>query len=367
MKSLDEQISALKKTLRKRTQYFIHAQSEIAEINISTMFYSTGIGLVLLTFLILVTPLIIEGWLPTWEYYALYPVLAVFFIFSFFIRRIKRPRINLIKFSCILMYACIFGGLILISVFPYPEQAEVYISLFIMVMPALLIMRPGVTLTISVLFGGLFIALAILFKPEAYASHDVFSTLAAIMFSRVVSVFVSCLRANDYWTRKELFNLSNIDSLTSLSNKKAGERECTDYLSTVGEKQCYAAMMLDLDDFKMVNDSFGHRRGDNVLKLFGHSLRDLFGTDDVVSRIGGDEFFVLMKDIDDIKSAEQRAKDIIAINDGIKEQTGTSCSIGVVFVKGKRLLFEDIYDSADKALYMSKKAGKNRYEIVEYI
>lgn len=367
MKSLDEQISALKRTLRKRTQYFIQAQSEIAEINISAMFYSTGIGLVLLTFLILVTPLIIKGWLPTWEYYTLYPVLAVFFIFSFFIRRINKPKINMIKFSCVLMYACVFSGLILISVFPYPEQAEVYISLFIMVMPALLIMRPGVTLTLSILFGGLFITLSVLFKPEACASHDVFSTLAAILFSRVVSIFVSCLRANDYWTRRELFNLSNTDPLTSLLNKKAGERSCTEYLNTVGDKQCYAAMMLDLDDFKMVNDSFGHRRGDDILKLFGHSLKDLFDTDDIVSRIGGDEFFVLMKDITDIKSAEQKAKDIIAINDKIKEQTGTSCSIGAVFVKGKKLLFEDIYDSADKALYMSKRSGKNRYEIIEYI
>ena len=127
-------------------------------------------------------------------------------------------------------------------------------------------------------------------------------------------------------------------------------------------------MMMDLDNFKTINDMLGHKFGDETLKTFGNQIKELFRKDDIVCRVGGDEFFVLMKNIPSTEYVCQKADGILKICLSHKNDAGIQlgCSIGIVTVNDDKLAYEQLYKLADKLLYKSKRDGKNKYTLVEY-
>ena len=111
--------------------------------------------------------------------------------------------------------------------------------------------------------------------------------------------------------------------------------------------------MIDVDNFKTVNDLNGHVIGDEVLKKFGSILKESFTIEDIVGRAGGDEFIVFVKDIQEHGNA---------INIEIDNFKGTiSCSIGIAFYPEHGTTFKGLYNLADQALYQTKNQGRNGY------
>lgn len=127
-----------------------------------------------------------------------------------------------------------------------------------------------------------------------------------------------------------------------------------------------ALMMIDIDDFKLVNDTKGHLFGDTVLKDIGRLLRSRVRSTDVVGRMGGDEFIVFLKDIASTEQAKKKAGEMIRALDGLlPEETmcRLSCSIGVACSPDCGTTFQELYDKADKALYLAKNKGKDQFEL----
>lgn len=156
------------------------------------------------------------------------------------------------------------------------------------------------------------------------------------------------------------------DALTGLYNKAASQVRIEARLANCEDGTLSAMMVLDVDDFKQVNDQYGHMFGDAVLVELTAKLSGLFRGEDIISRIGGDEFLIFMPDIRSESVAEQRAKDIIRelqdpLLDG-QEDAAISCSIGLAFATGRTLRFQSLFDYADRALYRAKAAGKNRIQ-----
>ncbi|MCD8360188.1 MAG: sensor domain-containing diguanylate cyclase [Acidaminococcaceae bacterium] len=152
------------------------------------------------------------------------------------------------------------------------------------------------------------------------------------------------------------------DALTKLGNRAYGERLLQQLLCEP-QKEKAAVMFLDVDNFKMVNDRHGHLFGDEVLCRIANEICRQFRSNDIVCRIGGDEFLIIMQNVRDSDLALLKADDLRA---GIERlgreadiQVPLSVSVGVSFypVDGtdeKTLLYK-----ADKALYEAKKRGKN--------
>lgn len=153
------------------------------------------------------------------------------------------------------------------------------------------------------------------------------------------------------------------DSLTGLYNKAATQEHIRTKLASAPEES-FAFLILDIDDFKSVNDRFGHSAGDTVLAQFAQTVGGRFRREDVVGRIGGDEFVAFLP-MDDAASAEKKAAELVeALRMDIETDTGTcslSASIGVAFVPDSGRDFETLYRHADRALYQAKACGKNRY------
>ena len=155
---------------------------------------------------------------------------------------------------------------------------------------------------------------------------------------------------------------SRQDALTGLWNRIYTE-EAVNEMIAQGAKG--ALFMIDMDNFKAINDNYGHIAGDQTLKMFADTLRSLSGKDDVLCRIGGDEFVVFIKDVTSKSLLGSRASDIIAdLTEKLEQckfETNSSVSIGIAQTPRDGMDFNKLYNSADKALYYVKQNGKNSY------
>lgn len=166
-------------------------------------------------------------------------------------------------------------------------------------------------------------------------------------------------------TKKTLEILANEDSLTALWNRRYME----EYIEKGNSRQNAGVfMLLDMDNFKRVNDNYGHLMGDEVLVAFARTLKEYAGSENRVCRLGGDEFVVFLNS----NYTEQEIRDIarnliVTIEYEINrvlnfdEESRISVSIGIALkpVDGKTFL--TLYNNADKALYFVKKNGKRGY------
>lgn len=156
-----------------------------------------------------------------------------------------------------------------------------------------------------------------------------------------------------------------LDALTELYNRKYTEKYIGQLLDKGGPGGCL--FLLDIDDFKMVNDTYGHQTGDTLLKQIAAVLLRCAGESGVAGRVGGDEFMLFLPDILDERERTAIARQLIA-------QTGEvfvalelphSCSIGGASAVGGTSTFAEIYRRADDALYRAKAAGKGVYRSSE--
>ena len=163
----------------------------------------------------------------------------------------------------------------------------------------------------------------------------------------------------------ELENLAFYDPLTGLPNR----RFFMDHLKFImagahNEQNRIAILMLDLDDFKKVNDTLGHDAGDQLLIILAERLRSVIAKKDVVSRMGGDEFLIILKD-SDINASIQKIADrmLLAISRPVSimgQDIEVTSSIGVSIYPEDGKTPETLIRNADLALYLSKENGRNR-------
>lgn len=122
---------------------------------------------------------------------------------------------------------------------------------------------------------------------------------------------------------------------------------------------------MDIDDFKGINDTYGHGVGDQVLRDIADCLLRLFRTSDIVGRIGGDEFAVFLRNTNTSEDILKRARELIADFRQIPVTEGqyVSCSLGVVVAENGEKDFKSLYSHADEAMYEAKRKGKNQYAV----
>jgi diguanylate cyclase (GGDEF)-like protein len=165
----------------------------------------------------------------------------------------------------------------------------------------------------------------------------------------------------------EILNQSQKDGLTALYNKRATQSLIESYLSREGNQNRGAVIMLDIDNFKSINDTLGHIQGDSALSQLGEKLQGLFRPVDVVGRIGGDEFLIYINDYSSMNTLTHKLdmlraifEDIHVGDDGSFQISG---SIGVSLFPEDGKTYIELYQKADIALYIAKSRGKNCYYI----
>lgn len=168
---------------------------------------------------------------------------------------------------------------------------------------------------------------------------------------------------------QELQEKATIDLLTSCMNKGTFEASCINLLSEGTPSTAHAFFIIDLDNFKAINDNLGHFFGDIVLKEVATKLKRIFRNTDYIARIGGDEFAVLMKDATNLDIIQIKAEEIVRQIDITYRGGGVSyrvsASVGVAYYPSHADNFENIYRRGDLALYHAKNTGKNSYKVYD--
>lgn len=166
----------------------------------------------------------------------------------------------------------------------------------------------------------------------------------------------------------EILKMSQKDGLTCLSNKKYTQSLIETYLAGEGVEGTHAVIMLDIDNFKGINDTFGHVQGDTALIEVARVLQDLFRTTDVVGRVGGDEFLLLLKDLNSSRTLQEKLENIRCALKNIRLENPTlriSGSIGAAIYPENGICYQELYQKADIALYYAKEHGKDQFCIYE--
>lgn len=162
----------------------------------------------------------------------------------------------------------------------------------------------------------------------------------------------------------EIHFLAYHDSLTHLANRTAMERELENILANYPDGQSGAVLFIDIDNFKMINDTFGHSYGDKLLVQLGDLLAECSEGEGFVARMGGDEFVILLKQIQDTDHPArfvQKIRDILRMPLQINEKNfDVTLSIGATVFPQDGASKEEILKNADLAMYQAKIQGKNK-------
>ena len=163
--------------------------------------------------------------------------------------------------------------------------------------------------------------------------------------------------------RKENEKLANTDQLTKVYNRRFLEDFSNKYMKIVKREHTNLSLLIiDIDDFKNVNDTYGHEIGDAVIKLLVKRLKNTIRENDLIVRYGGDEFVVLLPNTDN-ENAKKVGNKLLDVNHSLNkfesDEFKISISIGVASYNDTDLHINEIINRADKALYQAKKHGKN--------
>lgn len=164
----------------------------------------------------------------------------------------------------------------------------------------------------------------------------------------------------------ELAHEAECDALTGIYNRRTAEKLIKRILEDAAEGDIYGFLTIDLDDFKLVNDTFGHSKGDQLLRQAAEEISMAVRERDIVARIGGDEFIVFLYQDVNQKNVEQIANRINLTVSNIRLKEGDkfrpTASIGIAIYPSGGRTFKELYEHSDQALYQVKQHGKNHIE-----
>lgn len=207
---------------------------------------------------------------------------------------------------------------------------------------------------------GLVDVLVKMIKEQRFAEKDTLPKSLKEMQSGEESsqLLFKVLEANNKAVKREAMK----DSLTGLYNREYAEKYVNMYLR---QNQHCAYFMIDLDNFKQVNDRYGHIAGDYALKNIANMLSEMARNMGIACRMGGDEFSLFINQ--DIsrnelhRLAASMLEEYNRVKDGNESIAETSLSLGIALAPDDGRTYQELYNAADKALYLSKRGGKNRY------
>jgi diguanylate cyclase (GGDEF)-like protein len=192
--------------------------------------------------------------------------------------------------------------------------------------------------------------------PHAFAAHPE-SVIIAATATFGLAAFVHALMQAESQKRSE----SVYDALTGLQNRRGMEVRFEDFrAAAVATGEPLALLLCDLDEFKGINDLHGHQRGDAVLSEAADAIRHCLRPSELVFRIGGEEFLVLV--------AGCGPEEAVVVGERVREAVeaarpgglAVTCSVGVGAATAEAIDFDTLFGAADSALYEAKDAGRNR-------
>ena len=209
----------------------------------------------------------------------------------------------------------------------------------------------------------IFIVISLANKEAGQSGYDVINCVSFLTTSILMGFHVQKLRIQQMLYTQRVETERDTDGLTKLLTKEAGQTQI-ERIMRMETRQPGALVIFDLDNFKEINDTYGHELGDVILSEVGRMLRKSFRTQDVMMRFGGDEFVVFMSGVTGSEPIEWRARRIreqmAEVTKKLPGMDRISCSFGVAFFPDDGTSYDELFEHADAALYDAKRDGKDQ-------
>lgn len=355
----------LLRQLKLQNRYFTEAKEEIKRTNLHLLKVISVVQVVFLAFFLTVTPQMFPGWHATFPYW-MFLIMAVFVaVIIYIIAGSGKAEADTVSLLCVLFYVGVLCGCMAVDILPDAEVRSTYFHIILVVLPALLVMPITVLFPLTLTMEILYFILVGVYKTPQVAAVDAYNSLIGFLCSLVVMINVTELRTREGLTKYRYIRQGTTDPLTGVENRAESEMQIRGYFAARHEKdeEC-ALLMFDIDNFKQINDRYGHQAGDQILTAIGKVLREGFREDDVIGRIGGDEFMVLLKSVRGEDSLGELAERVLDQIKRLSDQCGMeiSCSLGIARTE-TITSYEEMYRLADEGMYEAKRSGAGKYVI----
>ena len=302
--------------------------------------------------------LLIPGFSLTPGHVTMTVLLVLYFFINRYTSSHKIPTVW-VSITCLAFYCWMNISSILIDIYSTGNIHTHWTPMVIIVFPVLFIDRRFKYFIEEMFIVCAFGIIKYAYDPSTFLA-DFYIVFTAMVISLPVSNIMLGIRSSRGLSMTELKHISSYDKLTRLLNRAALVEKIDKYLADRPLDMPVAMCVIDVDDFKSINDSLGHSVGDKVLERVGKLLLMNFRPEDIVGRFGGDEFVVFMPGMQDSAIIEMRCRGLqMMLTDfNLGNNKPVSLSIGIVVDKGHHSR-QEIFDMADDALYGAKLRGKN--------
>ena len=305
-------------------------------------------------------PLHREAFFPP-AFLGVFGYFAVLFVFSRFFLAAGTKRITPIFY---LAQLPLMALAILMGSFMDPKRSAITIMVFLCVMPLCILDVPWRVAAYITGNAAAFAVCSWIAKPRAQFRIDLVNLISFWLIAVAVNMFALTERIESVEALTRFRNKAERDTLTGIYNRGGAEK----IQLMLHEQIPGAYLIIDVDHFKQINDTYGHEAGDRVLVALSKVIAADFRTTDVTMRLGGDEFSVYAAGLAERAPCEKKLtellRDVRAIVIPDAEELRFTISIGCVMNLGQYAEHTRIYKEADACLYRAKEAGRDRFELI---
>ncbi|WP_026666337.1 diguanylate cyclase [Butyrivibrio sp. FC2001] len=351
---------SLKKEYKLILEYFDKCAHSIRESNKYSLRKACMYISMVTIAMIFIAKLVVPDFRISLAHLLLCPFLGLYYLINLYTRNKAIKSTTVSDIICLSFYFMLFIIFIFRDMTSDPGNQSIWFPLFLMVFPTVYIARMYKYGLFGILLVAIFCTASYYCKPYNVFLRDVYVAFASYIPSMLCAQIILVSRAKEGLAIAELTKISTIDKLTFLLNKGALLSSINNFFDRRKPGEPCGMCVIDVDNFKQVNDNFGHNVGDLLLSNLGDLLRKNFRSSDYIGRFGGDEFMVFMPGIARLDLVEMRCRSLQMMLMDLDLGTGTkfTLSIGAIIDTGDHPMGE-VFRMADDALYQSKVMGKN--------
>ena len=295
----------------------------------------------------------------------LYTLISCFFCFSSAYLLGKHKKLTLLFVYAYMLF--LSASSIITGVFLCKDRNAVFFFIAQTTFPVIFLDTPLRMAGLSLVSAIVFDILAYFFKTPDRYMIDIMNSVIFLITGMLLSIFTANIKLNDFIFQKAIKTERDTDGLTGLLNKSSMMREIRK--SMTNDPKNGILVMLDVDDFKRINDSYGHVVGDFVISGIARCLNSSFRNSDIIGRFGGDEFVIFMPFTHDVVIAQSRVKKMLSLMAETielpNENDKVTGSFGIAVCSEFGDTYDDLFRKADYALYQAKSGGKNQFSVYE--
>ncbi len=362
MRALFEEVARVQKVSK---EYLENESEAIAKQNQGVLCTISFLYTAVLIAYNIIVPIKFANWGINYIYRTALAAQICVFIYIL-LRHFKKERsFKEVQITCVIFQLYVMAFVVVVSVAPpwMPQSAIYFAPIMIGFIPSF-VYTWCTSMVLVVVESAALIVASWIFKSEEIYSINFFAGFLSMFMSIYLAYLVYHFRNSTYLQGELVKEMARKDVLTQIYNRGAVEEKLLKYIKK-HSKERLTLCIVDVDNFKAVNDNLGHATGDHVLKSVATILRNVGGDKAIVGRIGGDEFMMFFKkDVkrDEVEDCLKRVgEDMHGIVTGSPD-IAISTSIGAYEKPdGQAVPYETMFQRADEALYKVKKKGKDSF------